>query len=485
MGRIKEILTTTLRSLPHSRVAILGVIISVILFPVLVIALILDWQGGISNPYFSFLFYLILGPLFMLGIIMVMLGLFIFTNKGDSGIFSYEYLRDQFSQPDRSSRIRKRIYVTTFLTAVFLFVIGVAAYSSFQYTDSVGFCAKFCHTVMQPEYVTYQNSPHSQIPCVDCHIGESAEWTTRTKISGIKQLFAVAFDAYSQPIETPLNGLRPTRAICEKCHRPDKFHGHKLYFIDRYLPDKTNTHVQTAMIMKVGYGGQLGQAAHGIHWHTSAKDQVVYTHTDPERKNIIKVELIKADGSSIVYNKKGANPEAAAAGEFGVRTMDCMDCHNRPTHIFLSPQEALDKKLFNDQQMVGLPYLKRQALQVINRRYDSAESARAAMEQELKEWYGQHYPDMDADAMALLDNAIRKVQDAYMENVFPEMKIGWNTYEDFIGHANGSGCYRCHDGSFSNAEGKVISRDCNICHLLLAENEPVDRVMSNIGERCM
>jgi nitrate/TMAO reductase-like tetraheme cytochrome c subunit len=73
------------------------------------------------------------------------------------------------------------------------------AYSAVNYMDSVSFCGKTCHTVMQPEYTAYQNSPHSRVECVKCHIGPGAGWFVKSKLSGTRQLLAVTFNTYPRP----------------------------------------------------------------------------------------------------------------------------------------------------------------------------------------------------------------------------------------------------------------------------------------------
>jgi hypothetical protein len=54
------------------------------------------------------------------------------------------------------------------------------------------------------------------------------------------------------------------------------------------------------------------------------------------------------------------------------------------------------------------------------------------------------------------------------------MKVSWNTYPNHIGHFYTPGCFRCHDGKHKSAEGKIISKDCNLCHTVL------DQVQENI-----
>jgi len=89
----------------------------------------------------------------------------------------------------------------------------------------------------------------------------------------------------------------------------------------------------------------------------------------------------------------------------------------------------------------------------------------------LRAWYRKHYPQIVEANMPLIEKAITGVQQAYSENVFPSMKIGWNTYPNFLGHKNDSGCFRCHDDAHTTTAGETISQDCETCHIILAEEE--------------
>ena len=51
------------------------------------------------------------------------------------------------------------------------------------------------------------------------------------------------------------------------------------------------------------------------------------------------------------------------------------------------------------------------------------------------------------------------------------MHVSWNTYPNFIGHFYTPGCFRCHDGKHKSAEGKIISKDCNMCHTVLSQKQ--------------
>ncbi len=478
MGNLsKGIIRAVISGVSRSKVSVVGAVLSLVLLPVLLVSIFIDFQGMTQNPYFGFLIYLIMGPLFTLGLILVCYGIVTSKGREDIGVFTYEYLEEQFSRPGRFTRVRKLIGLTTGIAFISLFIIGLVTYTGYHYTESNSFCGQFCHNVMEPEFVTYKNSPHSRVSCVECHIGKDSGWFTKAKFSGVKQLVATAMNSHSKPLVTPIEALRPVRETCEQCHRPEKFHGDKLHVRESFLPDEKNTQVQTALLVKIGSGGYSGREAHGIHWHVSEKYKVSYVHTDRSREQISRVILTGPDDFKEVYyssrpvSETIENIEGLGTVQESLREMDCIDCHNRPTHIFLSPEKALDRKLTTGIIPRDLPFIKKQGLAVITKMYGTADSARLNIAKQLRSWYQENYPKIYENKREVIDQAIKGVQQAYSDNVFPEMKIGWKTYKNFIGHEDGTGCFRCHDGSHATKEGKVISKKCETCHVLLAVDE--------------
>jgi len=87
----------------------------------------------------------------------------------------------------------------------------------------------------------YQEGPHSRVACVQCHIGPGAPWFVKSKMSGLRQVYAVTFNTHSRPIPSPVHDLRPARDTCEQCHWPEKFHGDKIRTIRTYADDEANT----------------------------------------------------------------------------------------------------------------------------------------------------------------------------------------------------------------------------------------------------
>jgi hypothetical protein len=336
---------------------------------------------------------------------------------------------------------------------------------------------------MEPEYTAYKNSPHSRVACVECHIGSGADWFVKSKISGARQLLAVATASYPTPIETPVHGLRPARDTCEECHRPELFHGDKLNVTKSFLPDERNSVVYDILLMKIGSAGDRAQSSHGIHWHVAPENKITYRATDHSRMVIPEITLTQADGTQTVFRTSDAEELLQETGQGGnLREMDCIDCHNRPSHIYLPAEDALDRKLAEGDIPQELPYIKRQAMELITASYATMQLAREAITNGLNSWYKENYSQLVAEKPQLLENAVAGVVAAYSENVFPEMNVEWGTYVNHIGHGPDFdiGCFRCHDDMHESPDGKTISADCNTCHTLLAIEEEKPPILKTL-----
>jgi hypothetical protein len=481
MEKPGDIIKTFKRGVGRNWVSMFGALLTTAVAPLLIGLIILDTLGHIDNPYLGGFIYLLLGPLFILGLLMVFVGLFFLKSKKEPGFFTFEHLREQFADPVRFVRIRKLIFLGVFLTGVNIFIILLLSYEGYRYMESNAFCGEFCHSVMEPEYTAYQHSPHSRVNCVECHIGEGATWFVRSKLSGARQLFATALETYPRPIPTPVEELRPARETCAQCHRPDVFHGNRLDVIDSFLPDEENTQVKTVIIMKIGSAGSLAEEPHDIHWHAAEEVTILYRHTDHERMRIPEVTVIRPDGTTVVYRSDAAADESERGT---VRQMDCIDCHNRPTHIYLTPERAVDIKILTGDIPRQLPFIKRTALEAVTRPYATSEEAMAGISDYLRLWYEEHYQEVIAANPGLLATAISGAQAAYAENVFPRMNVFWNTYPDHLGHENFElGCFRCHGGEHFSEDGEMITADCDACHSIMAHEEEDPEILRQLNIR--
>jgi len=288
---------------------------------------------------------------------------------------------------------------------------------------------------------------------------------------------AILAKTYSRPIETPVRNLRPARETCEECHRPQLFHGDKLVVRNHFQPDKDNTDAKTVLLVKIGSAGDRAVSPNGIHWHVAYENQITYRTTDRERETIPEVTLHRKDGSTVVFRSSDAKKQLAG-GVVETRTMDCLDCHNRPTHIYLSANNALDERMLKGEIPTDLPFIKAQALKVVKPAYATKAEGLAKIAEGLRTWYRVNQPEQPAEKV---EKAIRGVQAAYADYVWPRMNIQWGTYTSHLGHTEDTGCFRCHDGDHTSDSGETISGDCDTCHTLLAMDDPDPAILKTLN----
>jgi hypothetical protein len=330
---------------------------------------------------------------------------------------------------------------------------------------------------MAPEYAAYKDSPHSRVACTECHIGPGAPWFVRSKLSGTRQLFAVAFGTHSRPIPSPVTHLRPSREICEQCHWPQKFHGDRLLVRTKYDSDEANTPLTTVLVLKLG--GQHGTGSVGIHGrHFDDRERVRFVATDDRRQVIGRVTYRDDDGKEIEFLPADAKPEAASAGES--RTMDCIDCHNRPTHAFELPERAVDRAINEGRISRELPFIKKKGVELLRTEYPDRDAAGNRIFQGLAEYYRDNHPDVYRKKRGQIEAAAEQLKAAYARNVFPSMKLSWGTHPNNIGHEDFPGCFRCHDDNHKTSTGRAISQDCTSCHTILAQDETNPAVLKNL-----
>ena len=262
---------------------------------------------------------------------------------------------------------------------------------------------------------------------------------------------------------TPLHELRPARDTCEQCHWPTKHIGDKLRVIKHYKEDEANTELTTALVMRVG--GVEGTGGTGIHWHVNPDFEIRY-RSDESREEIYEVVMTRADGTEVTYSDRKA-PEDGGMW----RTMDCVDCHNRPSHIYRSAHVEVDRVIREGSVDRSLPFVKREGLRIIDQQFESHEVARAAILEQLQAFYAENYPEIAAEKADAIVTAGEALGEAYAVNVFPKMNVWWDTYPNHIGHEQSDGCTRCHNRRMRTEDREQIRDDCELCHIVLAEEE--------------
>jgi hypothetical protein len=269
----------------------------------------------------------------------------------------------------------------------------------------------------------------------------------------------------------PVKNLRPARETCEQCHWPQKFHGEQLKVITKYSEDEKNTPLKTVILLKTGGGDKETGIAEGIHWHMNIANKIEYIAVDSARQVIPWTRLTDLKGNVTEFVSSDLPVPLDSILKLPKRIMDCMDCHNRPTHIYRLPDEAIDEAMLAGFISPKLPYVKKTSLELLNAEYQDKSTALQKIQQGLIDFYKTNYDYLYVAKQEDIHRAAEKLKEIYASNVFPRMNIAWKTYPNNIGHMNFPGCFRCHDELHASSDGKVISQDCNQCHNLLAYEE--------------
>ncbi len=465
-------------------ISLVGMILALTATGLIIGFVALEVITGVEHAYLGIMTYFIFPGMLIFGLLLVPVGAWRVRNQRRKavieGMASLEEEIPKFPRLDLNEPHRRHLFIFFIVaTAIFVVIVAVAAIKGYEFTESTTFCGELCHPVMTPEHTAWSNSPHAKVKCVECHVGPGAAWYVKAKISGMKQLYAVIFHTYPETIETPIEHLRPARDTCEHCHWPEKFYAGRQKNFYHYAPNEQNTPREIDLLIKIG-GTPKTPNAMGIHWHIGR--ELHYITRDQKRMDIPYIAVTGKDGKITEYMSTDNPLTKEQIASSKKRLMDCTDCHNRPTHIYHSPADEMDKNFVSGHIDPSLPYIKKVAVGILNRPYKTKEEGFATIASEIPAYYAKNYPKVAQDRAAAINQAVEHVKDIYERNFFPAMKVKWSTYPNHIGHFYSPGCFRCHDGKHKNAEGKVISKDCNLCHTILKqvqENVPAGTTPKN------
>ncbi|HUB86872.1 MAG TPA: cytochrome C [Verrucomicrobiae bacterium] len=447
--------TTKRPSAFQNWISLTGTVVAIgALFSFLLLFLMDSLAGG-RNPYVGILTFCVTPVFLISGIVLAVFGVWRERRKRRRAGTEVPRIQIDLSR----ARDRRILFIFVISGLLFIMLSAIGAYNAFNVTESVAFCGEVCHKVMQPELVTHDLGPHARVACVQCHVGPGASWFVKSKITGSYQLYAVAFNKYPRPIPTPISNLRPARETCEQCHWPQAFDGNIDRTFTYFESDESNTQYSIRLLIKIGGVDPTRGPLGGIHWHILAGNTVQYIATDPARQVIPWVRMTDAQGVVTVFKTKNFTNDIS---KYEIRTMDCIDCHNRPSHRFLSPDVAVNQALAQKKIDPAMPWIKTNAVYVLTQKYQNDTEARDGIATMLAERYPND-PRVHA--------AIAAVQEIYTNNFFPEMKTDWSVHPDNIGHMIWQGCFRCHDGNHKTVDGtRTITADnCNACHTILAQ----------------
>ncbi len=453
----------------YSWSTVIGAVIASISFILIIFMFLISYFTGIGGNYSGLITYIILPGFMVIGLIMIPIGIFTKMARDKKGeiVREYKFPVVDLNEPSQ----RKILFYFLTITGILLLLTAYGSYEAYHFTESTEFCGKLCHRVMEPEYTAYQSSAHARVACVECHVGTGASWYVKSKMSGLRQVAAVIFNTYPRPIPTPIENLRPARETCEECHWPQKFYPRKLVVNKHFLPDEENTEWDIALLMKVGPVHNTNDYTEGIHWHINPNVKVEYIATDSVREVIPWVRYINLiTGDTTVFTNSEYKIPNADSSE--IRSMDCLDCHNRPSHNFPSPMTFMNRALTLDTLMRKVPDLKSLSMQILNTKYPDTDSAMAAISSQVDEYYKSTYEEFYKSQKNMVDSAVTLLRREYNKHIFPTMKVSWEKYPNHIGHLEFNGCFRCHDGNHTSSAGKTISMDCNLCHSIVAQGVP-------------
>ena len=366
-------------------------------------------------------------------------------------------------------------YLSLFLLGAVLFAVAGAGW---EYANTSEFCGTSCHT-MPPEYQSYLASPHARVNCVECHIGRGFIATQFTRKAGdISHVFKYIGACYEVPIYA--KRMRPASEVCEKCHSPQSFSDDSLREYKHYDAANNNALNVTYLSFKTGGGTFREGRGKGIHWHIENKVEFISTDEPQLAQDIPWVRITYADtGESSEYIDTEANLPAdfAVQNQSKIVTMDCMTCHNRIAHEFPNPSAALDDAMARGVVSPDIPFIKQNAIAVMDRQYPSMEEATNAVEG-LRDYYATNYSDFYSNNTAMVDSSVDELVAMYQRMVFPTMDVTWDTHANNLGHKDSAGCFRCHDGNHLNSNDEPVRLECNLCHSIPLISAPDGSIAS-------
>ncbi len=469
-----------LPSVFYNVITVVGTIVAATSLALILFLMALETLASEHKPYMGVIAFVILPIFLVLGVIVAALGVLREHSRRRRGLPATRQLPIVNLNDPRQRRAAGLIFAGAL---VYAGLTAFGSYKAYEYTDSDAFCGTTCHRVMAPEHIAYTSSPHARVGCVKCHIGPGAEWFVRAKLSGLYQVYATVLDKYPRPIETPIRNLRPSRVICEQCHWPEHFYSDNFVENTYFASDEANSRWKLDMLLKIGGGADESRGTRaGVHYHMYVANRVEYVALDERRQEIPWIRTQEADGAVKVYRSSQGDFDAAALDTLEVRTMDCIDCHNRPAHRYEPPPRLVNQAMARGGISPDLPSIKEVAVSAMERDYATTEEAEIGIEEAIRGFYERTYPELVSNGSATaIEQAVATTQRLYRGNFFPAMRVSWESFPDNIGHLYSDGCFRCHDGLHQTDGGEFLTRDCNICHSILAQTTEQEGERIDLG----
>lgn len=418
----------------------------------------IDFTQDNANPYLGIFTYIVAPGFLITGLALIFFGAWA---QRRWSIKHAATMPDKWRLDFQNPAQRHRLVLFGVGAVGFIMLSAFGSYQTYHYSESVQFCGQVCHQAMNPEFVAHQRSAHASVSCAECHVASGATGFVQAKLNGTRQLVTYVLDSYHRPIAAPARNMPTAQDVCLKCHWAEKEHGSIARRYDHFLSDKDNTPYSVHLLLRVTEPKADGRMG-GIHWHAGHEEKVEYFSPDPKRQEIpwMRVTNLKT-GTTRVYHTEDFKDEPPAGA---LRTMDCMDCHNRPAHTFPSANDSVERAMASGALSRKLPYVKREAVKAMLQE-EIVKDADAAVQ--ISAYLRKKYAEA-----ADLPAADAEIQRLFASTMFPERKADWRQYPDNLGHKNSLGCFRCHDSNHVDAAGKTLpASDCTSCHTVIAQGQ--------------
>jgi len=452
----------------YNPVTLISSAFSLIVFLTICFLMLWELLSDDKNPYMGVITFLLLPAILCCGLFLIFFGAWRQHRREEAGtakIFRYPIL-------DLNDPKQWRAFALIGSgTLLFLLFSCFGMYKAYEYTDSDAFCGTMCHELMRPEYTAYGVSPHARVGCVKCHIGPGAGWFVKSKLSGAYQVYATLANRYPRPIPTPIENLRPAQDTCEQCHWPRHFFSEKHVTYSYTRNEEKNTPWFLHLMLKTGGGNPETGITTGIHWSMNIANRITYAPMDDKRQVIPWIKVRSLTGVETVYRDTESKFTTQEIDRATKRTMDCIDCHNRPSHWYLPAKQTVDHALSSRRISRNLPAVKEIAVKILETPYPSTPAAVREIAERLRSHYSSGSASLPAIRTQEIEQAVVELQNIYQRNYFPEMAVTWRKFPHHIGHMYSLGCFRCHDERHRSSDGRVLGKDCNLCHTILSQQE--------------
>jgi nitrate/TMAO reductase-like tetraheme cytochrome c subunit len=439
-------------------VSAIGVVLTTVAGISFLTILGLELSGRTRDNYAGIISYLILPLLFVIGLVLIPIGLRLQRKREKEGQPAGFPVLD-FNNP----RLRTTALLVVVLTVVNLMIVSTATFKGLKVMESDRFCGNTCHNVMQPEAVAHEVTTHASVACVDCHIAEGTGHFVKAKLRGAAQMVEFLAGRYPRPVPP----VEVSSAICTECHATERFSEDRLH-VRRMFGDGEKA-VQTYNIYRMLVGGDRDGKWQGVHRHNGLKVRFL---ADPKRERIADIEVTRPDGTTDRFIAKDVPAPAGAQWS----EMGCTDCHSRPAHQLFKPESVVDGALGRGAIDKDLPFIRRESMAALKASYPSQEEARKAIPAALLGSYAKLAVQLDAQGKAKVEAAGKLLAEEWTHNNFPDMKVTWGTYPNRLQHDGG--CFRCHDSKHENAKGDSVRQRCaGACHDIIATEEEKPEAM--------